>query len=71
MITFSVTSYFDPYGDKKSTRKVFKRRFYKTKKTKEEINRLFNKKNESRGYYSEETLNFPSKPYKRVEDFDK
>lgn len=69
-ITFSITSYFDPYGDKKSTRKVFKRRFFKTMKTKEEIIQLFKKKNESRDYYSELTLNFPSKPYKIVKDFD-
>lgn len=69
-ITFSVTSYYDPYGDKKSPRVVYKREFYKTKKTQEEITRIFNMKNESRSYYGALTLSFPSRPYKRVKDFD-
>ena len=69
-ITFSVTSYYDPYGDKKSQRAVYKREFYKTKKTQEEITRIFKMKNESRSYYGALTLRFPSKPYRRVKDFD-
>lgn len=70
-ITFSVTSYFDPYGDGKSTRRVFSRKFYKTKQSKHEIQELFYKKNRYCDYYSEQLINFPSKPYKRVIDFDK
>lgn len=62
-ITFKVVSYYDPYGDKKSNRKVFSRRYYQTKKTKKEIMDIFNKRNEVLTYYSQEIVIFPLKPY--------
>jgi len=63
MITFSTTTFFDPFGDGKSVRKVFKRRFYHTDKTKQEIENLF----KSEGYFNEVVLTF--KDYKRTKEF--
>jgi hypothetical protein len=64
MITFRLDRFFDAYGDGKSSRKLFSRKFYKTNKTKDEIVKLISKKNTNAGYYKEIALVFPSKQYK-------
>lgn len=68
-ITFSVTRYYDPYGDGKSARKVLRRTALETKKTEKQVSDYFARVNKNRNYYQEVTLTF--KPYKRVVDFDK
>lgn len=70
MITFSATSFFDPYGDGKSERKVFKRTFFHTTKTKQEVEKIFADFNAGK-YYSALRINFPKKPYiVKTKNFD-
>lgn len=64
-ITFSVTHFFDPYGDGKSARKVLKREFFHTCKTPDEIRANFP---DNGKYYGEKLLKF--KPYRRTKNFD-
>jgi hypothetical protein len=66
MTTFSVISYFDPYGDGKSSRKVFSRQFFHTEKTKEEILQAF--ENRINKYYGGVDLRF--KPYKKTKQWN-
>jgi len=66
-LTFSVTSYFDPFGDEKSDRKILKREFYITDKSEQEITDYFDNYNSNRDYYHNVTIKF--KPYKRTKNF--
>lgn len=63
-ITFSITHFFDPMGDKKSTRKVLRREFFHTDKSIDEIKKLFP---DNGSYYGEKKLTF--KPYKKTRLF--
>lgn len=56
--TFSITSYFDPYGDLKSTRKFFKREKFITSLSKEEVKSIIENYNSNADYYSEVTVTF-------------
>lgn len=62
--TFSIIRYFDPMGDGKSDRKVLKREFFHSDKSKSEIQAYFDNLNKSTGYYSKITIVF--KPYKKT-----
>lgn len=66
VITFSVTDFFDPYGDGKSDRKVLSRKFYHTDKTKQDIEAFFKIRLDQ--YYNGVRLNF--KPYKKTVFFN-
>ena len=64
---FSVVSFFDPYGDGKSTRKVFKREFFESDLPQDQILEFFLKQNEKANYYSEKIISF--KNYKKTKPF--
>ena len=59
--TFSITTFFDPYGDGKSERKVFSRKFYHTEKSEADIKAIFP---DNGKYYGEIRLIFKS--YKKT-----
>ena len=66
--TFCIISFFDPYGDRKSTRKIFKRRFFHTEKSKEEvIEKYASLTSEHADYYGGVNLKFA--PYKRTKEW--
>lgn len=66
--TFSITSFFDPMGDGKSERKVFKRNFYHSDSDKQSItNFVATVLNASNSYYGERVLRF--KAYKITKPF--
>lgn len=67
MTTFSITSYYDPYGDGKSDRKVARRTFYHTNGSVDEVKAYVNKYNITADYYNHLSLVF--KPYKRTKEF--
>ncbi len=62
-ITFSVTKFYDPFGDAKSTRKVFTRKFYAIEKSEIDCNEI-QKIIEHEGYYNEVRVEF--KPYQNI-----
>ena len=63
-INFRVDFYFDPYGDGKSARKLFKRKFYYSFKNYQEIIERFH----STKYYESEVI-FSEQPYKKATQF--
>ena len=65
--TFSTIRYFDPMGDGKSERKVLKREFYHSNKSKADIQTYFDSLNKSTGYYSAISIVF--KPYLKTKLF--
>ncbi len=68
MITFSITTFFDPMGDGKSARKVFKRNFYHSNNDREQIQDFTDTVlNASNSYYGERLLKF--KDYKKTKPF--
>lgn len=65
MIDFCITSYFDPYGDKKSNRKLFKREFYRSSsKLRYELEEIVYNHNNKVEYYDQIRISFPRKSYK-------
>lgn len=60
LITFSVTRYFDPYGDGRSEHKFFDRKFHRTYLSEDEVRERYREES----YYHGVTLVF--KPYKRT-----
>jgi hypothetical protein len=67
-ITFSLTSFFDPMGDGKTARKVFKRSFYHSTNDRESIKNFVDTVlNASNSYYGEKLLKF--KNYKKTKSF--
>lgn len=67
---FSIISYFDPYGDMKSTRKVFSRKNYESEKSLDEIKAIIEKYNDGKYYNAVEVGNFDNR-VKTISDFDK
>lgn len=63
--TFSIESYFDPYGDGKSDKKLFKRKFYNTKLSGDSLKKIHVVINKNRNYYSTTFLKI--KPYKKTQ----
>lgn len=63
-INFRVDIYFDPYGDGKSARKLFKRKFFYSFKTYQEIIERFH----STKYYGSEVV-FSEKNYIKATQF--
>lgn len=63
-INFRVDTYFDPYGDGKSDRKLLNRKFYYSFKTYDEIIARFH----STKYYGSE-VTFSEKSYKKARQF--
>jgi len=68
MITFSIISYFDPYGDSKSDKKVFKRHFFNSNLTRDELSQLVLSTNYNRTYYRQIDIIF--KNYKKTKPFE-
>jgi hypothetical protein len=66
--SFSITSYFDPYGDGKSDRKLFSRKFFKSNYSKETIESIHLIINRDRSYYDSTIINF--KQYKSAKTLD-
>lgn len=69
MITFSITTFFDPMGDGKSTRKVFKRSFYHSDNDLDQIQDFFDTviNPDKTTYYREKVIKFA--PYKKTKAF--
>lgn len=63
-INFRVDTYFDPYGDGKSKRKLFKREFFYSFRCYQEILNRFDTKK----YYGSEVI-FAIKPYQKAKNF--
>jgi hypothetical protein len=62
VIAFRVTAYYDPYGDGKSGRKIFKHYYYFTSLSESEVKHHFDVKNACSGYYGEVTVAFMPTP---------
>lgn len=58
MVHFTVTRYFDPYGDRKSDRRIFRIRKYTYNGAKEDIENAAGLYNAKSGYYSEIKIKF-------------
>ena len=61
--TFSITSFFYPYGDGKSNRKVFQRKFYHSEfSDRDQIKNFFDTviNNRPTSYYGEKIIKFKS-----------
>lgn len=67
---FSIISYYDPYGDMKSTRKQLSRKNYESEKTLEEVKQVIEKYNDGRYYNAVEVASFDNRK-KEILDFDK
>jgi hypothetical protein len=66
---FSIISYFDPYGDMKSTRKQFERKNYESEKSLEEVKTIIEKYNDGKYYNGVDVASFDNRS-KHVSDFD-
>lgn len=67
---FSIISFFDPYGDMKSTRKQFSRKNYESEKPLSEVQAIIEKYNDGKYYNGVEVAGFDNRS-KKVSDFDK
>lgn len=67
---FSIISYYDPYGDMKSARKIHKRKNYESEKSIEEVKTLIDEYNGGAYYNAVEVANFDNR-MKQISDFDK
>lgn len=67
---FSIISYFDSFGDIKSTRKQFSRRNYESKKTLNEVFEIIEKYNNGKYYNGVDVASFDCRR-KSISDFDK
>ena len=67
---FSIISYYDPYGDMKSTRKQFSRKNYESKKSLEEVKQVIEKYNDGKYYNAAKIASFDNRK-KEISDFDK
>lgn len=70
MTQFSIISYFDPYGDMKSSRKQLSRENYQSEKSLDEVKAIIEKYNNGKYYNGVEVANFDNRS-KRISDFDK
>lgn len=67
---FSIISYYDPYGDMKSTRKQLSRKNYESEKSMEEVKQVIEKYNDGKYYNAVEVASFDNRK-KEISDFDK
>lgn len=67
---FSIISYFDPYGDMKSNRKVYSRKNYESEKTLDEVKAIIEKYSDGKYYNGVDVASFDNRS-KSVSDFDK
>src|SRR5574337_1823646 len=70
MTQFSIISYFDPYGDMKSSRKQFSRTNYQSEKSLNEVKEIIEKYNDGKYYNAVEVSSFDNRR-KKISDFDK
>lgn len=68
---FCIISYFDPYGDMKSDRKVFSRDNYESEKSLNEIEAIIKKYNDGKYYNAVKVASFDNRSKRKVSDFDK
>lgn len=66
---FSIISFFDPYGDMKSSRKQFSRKNYESEKPLSEVQIIIEKYNDGKYYNAVEVTSFDNTSEK-VADFD-
>lgn len=67
---FSIISYYDPYGDMKSTRKQLSRKNYESEKSLEEVKQVIERYNDGKYYNAVEVASFDNRK-KEISDFDK
>lgn len=67
---FSIISYFDPFGDMKSSRKVFGRKNFESEKTLDEVKSIIEKYSDGKYYNGVSVANFDNRS-KSISDFDK
>ncbi|NCB09146.1 MAG: hypothetical protein EOM73_13400 [Bacteroidia bacterium] len=67
---FSIISYYDPYGDMKSTRKEFSRDNYESKKSFDEVRAIIEKYNNGKYYNAVRLASFDGRK-KQILNFDK
>ena len=70
MTQFSIISYFDPYGDMKSSRKQLSRTNYQSEKSLDEVKAIIEKYNDGKYYNAVEVASFDNRS-KKISDFDK
>lgn len=69
MKQFSIISYFDPYGDMKSSRKQLSRENYQSNLSLDEVKAIIEKYNDGKYYNAVEVASFDNRK-KKVSDFD-
>lgn len=67
---FCIIRYFDPYGDKKSTRKESSRENFESSKPMSEVQQLVSNYNSTADYYSEIIITSVDRRIKSFRDFD-
>lgn len=67
---FSIISYYDPYGDMKSSRKQFSRKNFESDKSLEEVKAIIEKYSDGKYYNGVDVASFDNR-IKSVSDFDK
>ena len=67
---FSIISYFDPYGDMKSNRKVYSRKNFESEKSLDEVKAIIEKYSDGQYYNGVEVASFDNRS-KTISDFDK
>jgi hypothetical protein len=71
MTKFSIISFFDPYGDMKSTRKQLSRTNYQSEKSSLlEVQKIIETYNDGKYYNGVEVAHFDNRS-KKINDFDK
>ena len=71
---FSIISFFDPYGDRKSTRKQLSRQNFESNLSLDEVIKImtnYNNLNPQNNYYGEKQLSTFDGRLKSISDFDK
>ena len=68
--TFSIISYFDPFGDMKSTRKELSRKNYESKKSFDDVKSIIENYNDGK-YYNAVSVGAIDNRLKSISDFDK
>ena len=69
MTTFSIISFFDPFGDMKSNRKQLSRKNYQSEKPLSEVKEIIDQYNDGKYYNGVEVASF-DKRLKNIADFD-
>lgn len=67
---FSIISFFDPYGDNKSTRKQFSRKNFESDRTVDEVKKIIESYSNGEYYHGVEFASVDGRS-KKFSDFDK